>query len=284
MNKLIVLSSILIFTIFSQDLFAQPGRGAVRSAVKSSVKKEVRETHVEPQRDKGREAIKEVTYGDKDAVVPKSQRGNGTLTMEYRTYKKNGKLSEELFSLFELSTIGEVVTTDRVKKNKTNTSKVFMKYDDNAHYFINVEENTATKMPMRHMQKAMAKGLEGYTKNLDPKGTWTATGNSKNINGFNCKEYIYTEDETKKNVFWLATNIFSKPIFFHTYIPFPADLKTTDNINKAPFPANSTIIKAEFYEKDVKVSEFEIKSYSTKSDPKSFDISKYRIVDILDSL
>lgn len=280
MNKLILLTSILSFTLFNQSLYAQPGRGAVKSAIK----KDVREKHAEPQKEKGREALKEVTYGDKNAVVPMNQRGNATLTMEYRIYKKNGKITEEMVSLFELSTVGEVITTERVKKNKASTTKLFMKYDENAHYFINEEQNTATKMPMRHMQKAMAKALEGHMKNLEPKGTWAATGNSKNINGFNCKEYIYTEDETKKNVFWLASNIFNKPIFFHTYIPFPADLKTTDNINKAPFPANSTIIKAEFYEKDVKVSEFEMKSFSNKSNPKSFDISKYRVVDIFDGL
>lgn len=280
MKKLILLSTLLMFSLINEHVYAQPGRGSAKSAVKSQVKQD----HVEPQREKGREALKEVTYGDKGAVVPMNQRGNATLKMEYKTYKKNGKLAEEINSTFELSTIGELITSNSIKKKKESTTKMLMKYDENAHYFINEEERTATKMPMRHLQKALAKGMEKYMQNTESTGTWTATGNKKTINGFNCSEFVYTEGDSKKNVFWLATNVFKKPLYFHTYLPFPADLKTEKDVNKAPFPANSTIIKAEFYENDVKVTEFEIKSFSSTSDPKSFDISNYRVIDILDGL
>lgn len=280
MKKTLFFSIGLSFFLTSECLYAQPGRGVARSAIKQEIKKQ----HAEPQREKGREAIKEVTYEDKSAVVPMSQRGNATLKMEYRTYKKNGKLTEEIHSTFELSTIGELITSSTIKKKKETTTKVLMKYDDNAHYFINEEERTATKVPMRHLQKAMKKGMEKYIQNTESTGTWTTTGSQKSINGFNCFEYIYTDEEGNKNVFWIAANVFKKQLHFHSFLPFPTDLKTEKEVNKAPFPANATIIKAEFYKDDVKITEFEIKSYQSTSDPKSFDISNYRVIDVLDGL
>src|SRR5690554_6221301 len=100
MKKLVLLSMLSFFT-FSNEIFAQPGRGIARSIVKKEMKKK----HAEPQKEKGREAIKEATYNDKDAVVPMNQRGSATLKMEYRTYKKNGNVDEEIHSLFESSTV-----------------------------------------------------------------------------------------------------------------------------------------------------------------------------------
>lgn len=280
MKKLVLLSMLSFFT-FSNEIFAQPGRGIARSIVKKEMKKK----HAEPQKEKGREGIKEATYNDKDAVVPMNQRGSATLKMEYRTFKKNGNVDEEIHSLFESSTVGELITSSTLKKKKTTTTKVLMKYDENAHYFINEEERTATKMPMRHLQKAMMKSMEGYMQNnTDQKGTWTATGNKATINGFNCSEYIYVDEDGNKQVFWLATNVFKKPLYFHSFLPFPVDIETQKEVGNAPFPKNATIIKAEFYENDVKVTEFEIKSYQPTSNPSSFDLSNYRVVDVLDGL
>ena len=69
---------------------------AQRGFIKRKIRNDMKEKHAEPQREKGREAIKDITYeNDKRYPVPKNP-VQATMVIETRSFKKNGKLNETM--------------------------------------------------------------------------------------------------------------------------------------------------------------------------------------------
>src|SRR5690554_2020924 len=133
------LLAILLLFVYVDSAQAQ------RGFVKRKIKKSMKEKHAEPQKEKGRDAIKDVTYeNDTRYPVPENP-VKATFEMESSTFKKNGKLKEATTSKMVFGNTGECMIVNEGEKEE---SRIVFDYKEAATYIVNAKEKTATKMPM----------------------------------------------------------------------------------------------------------------------------------------
>ena len=199
--KKILKASLITMLLFAFTANVQAQRGFI----KRKIRKDMKEKYAEPEREKGREAIKEVTYeNDKRYPIPENP-VNATLVIETRSYKNNGKLKEVMTTKMVFGDTGECMIMNEGEKDET---RLLFDYKGAATYMINQKEKMATKMPMINFQK-MAEGMaRSYADLEDSHGEWKRTEEQKEINGFNCIKYIYlnTKEKTKVHV-WVTQDV-----------------------------------------------------------------------------
>src|SRR5690606_25676818 len=164
-------------------------------------------------------------------------------------------------------------------------------YKGAAMYMIDPKQKTATKMPMINFQK-LAEKLASSPVNLeDDNGKWERTNEQEEINGFNCRKYIYinTKEKTKVHA-WVTQNIsidlsgnhlFGGQIMDFSKIPAVATASKLDE--NVP---NGMMVRSVYFEKnhDSPSMQMDITSFKKISDPAYFDLSDYEISDVLGKL
>lgn len=280
-KQILVLSIVLL--VISHPSYAQLRN--IKNKIQNRVEQEIRqkqEEKIDEYIDKGIDAIKESTKEEKSEVIPSSQRTAATMLFQQRTYKKNGKVDQNIHYNYYFSHTGELMVMD-LEKNKQ--SSILFLYDKNAHYMLDNESNTAMRVPLRSIQKWLMNTGSKYIEELEEgtsQGKWTSSGKTANINGYNCSEYIYTEGKDKM-ILWIASNVYKQVPQFHLMLPATIDFSKVDTPADLPvkWTPNSAVIKSEFYENGIKLHDYELKSYSDKVDQKLFDLSKYEVMDML---
>ena len=93
MKKLYLFSiATLILLAFTAPMEAQ--RGFIKSKIKNKIKEDQKEKHAEPQREKGKKALEDITYeNDTRYPVPENP-VQATLEMEMTSFKNNGKVKD----------------------------------------------------------------------------------------------------------------------------------------------------------------------------------------------
>ena len=154
---------------------------------------------------------------------------------------------------------------------------------------VDVRKKTAMKMPLINMQKmAEASAKKDAEKaNTTNNSAWKATGEKQNINGYNCTKYVYTYDDNSKYAsmdFWMTTEI--QLDLGNNYI-FGARLneyKYSTNPGNKNMPHGLTIRTVMYDKKGVIVSQRDLKEFSKTADESYFDMSKFKVNDILSGL
>lgn len=118
----------------------------------------------------------------------------------------------------------------------------------------------------------------------DNHSSFKATGEKQNINGYNCTKYIYTYTDNKKYAtmdMWLTNDI---------------SLNLGDNymfgarLNAYKFPANSqnremkggVMVRTVLYDKNgTAVSQRDLKEFKKTADEQYFDMSKFKVTDVM---
>ncbi len=267
-----------LFLMFSmvnvENSYAQ--HRMIQRKIQNKIEKEMIEKHVEPQREKGRESIKEATYEDKSSVVDMKYRSEGTLVYEHKTFNKKGKIEQQVTSKYELGMKGELMT---ITSDKNQAQQILFLYDNNAHYILDQKNKTAIKMPLRHLNRMLVKKIEH--KIDENNSTWKNTGRTETINGYKCTIYEQVNEDGQKGLFWIAGNVYKKPLHINSIQFMAFDAKQVEKNDL--FPANAALIKAEISDKDgSKIMEFELKEYSPNVNQKAFDLSGYEVQDIID--
>jgi len=159
-------------------------------------------------------------------------------------------------------------------------------YADKANYIVDVKKRTAMKMPLINMQKmAEASAKKDAEKNVTGNNSsWKATGEKQNINGYNCTKYIYTYNDNR--------NYSSMDVWMSTEL----SLNLGDNymfgarLNAYKFPANPQykemangfIIRSVLYDKKGNpVSQRDLKEFKKTADEQYFDMSKFKVTDVM---
>src|SRR5690554_8079877 len=112
----------------------QAQRGFIKRKIQEKVEKDMREKHAEPQKEKGKKALEDITYeNDTRYPVPENP-VQATLVMEMKSYKKNGKLDDAITSKLVFGKTGECIIMNEGEKNET---RMLYDYKGAATYMVN---------------------------------------------------------------------------------------------------------------------------------------------------
>lgn len=283
MKKLHLYALLALLSIaFTAPLHAQ------RSMIKRKVKNDMKEKYAEPQREKGRKALQDITYeNDSRYPIPENP-VKATLVMETKSFKNNGKLKETTTSKMVFGDTGECMIMNEGDKNE---NRMLFDYKNAAMYMVNPKQKTATKMPMINFQKIAEKLAENPMDLDDSTGTWEQTNERKEISGFNCQKYIYTnpEEETKMHV-WVSQDItidLSENHLFGGQIRDFSNIPATATAQKVSSNApKGMMVRSVYFKKnrDVPSIQMDITAFTKKSNPEYFDLSEYEVSDVLGKL
>jgi len=289
MKKIYILSLTTLFLfLFIAPLHAQ--RGYIKSKIKQKVRNDMEEKYAEPEREKGKKALEDITYeNDSRYPIPENP-VKATMVMETKTYKKNGKLDDTMTSKIVFGNTGECMITNEGEKNE---SRMLFDYKGAATYMVNAAEKTAIKMPMINFQK-MAEGMakSGFSTESSDSGKWERTNEQQEINGFMSQKYIYTnsEENTKMDI-WVTQDInidLSGNHLFGGQIRDFSKLASEMETAEKPDPnmPKGMMVRSIYYEKnrDTPSTQMDITTFNKTSDPKYFDLSGYTVTDILGKL
>lgn len=286
--KKIYLFFLATLLLFSFTESAQAQHNFIKQKIKKKVRDDMKEKYAEPEREKGKEALKDITYeNDTRYPVPENP-VKATLSLKNSSFKKNGKLKESSNSKMVFGNTGECMIMNEGEKNE---SRMLFDYKGAATYIIDTKEKTATKMPMINFQSLAQKMAEGRVDSEDSNGEWKKTDEQKKINGYNCRKYEYTNTEEKtKMEAWVTQDISIDLSGNHLFGGQIRDFSTDPSISKSNKTDENipkgVMIRSVHYEKnrDTPSMQMEITSYKESSDPKYFDLSEYEIKDVLDDL
>ena len=257
---------------------------AQRAYIREKVRKDI-EKKYEPEKQKGRSEIDKITYENDTRYKDPNNKVQATIVYEQRNYDRKARIT---------------TTTDKVVFGKHGEAAVmregdkdemWMVYDyaGKANYIVNVKDKTATKMPLINMKKMVEKmqAKDAARQESDQPDGWLVTDEKRVINGYNCTKYIYTyssnphlstyeawvSKEVKLNLdnnYLLGARISSYKF---------ANAKTDKNL------PNGTVVLGIAYDKKGKISsERELKSITKSADERYFDMSPFRVNDVVDLL
>ena len=287
MKKLYLFSlATLILLAFTAPVEAQPG--FIKSKIKNKIEQDMKEKHAEPQREKGKKALEDITYENDTRYPTPENPVKATLVMETRNYKNNGKLKETSTVKMVFGDTGECMIMNEGDKNET---RMLFDYKGAATYMVNTKEKTAMKMPIINFQKMAQKMAERQVDLDDDSGVWKRTNEQKEINGHNCRKYVYTNAKEKMKMdAWVTQDVSidlsGNHLFGGQIRDFSTDSAsgTAANVDEN-FP-RGMMVRSVYYEKNSNTPnmQMDITTFEKTSDPKYFDLSGYEINDILGKL
>lgn len=267
---------------------AQAQRGFIKRKIKNKIEKDMKEKHAEPQREKGKKALEDITYeNDSRYPIPENP-VQATMVMQTKSYKKNGKLDNTMNAKMIFGKTGECMIMNEGDKNET---RMLFDYKGAATYMVNEKEKTAMKMPMINFQK-MAEKMAGDQVDLeDDGGQWERTNEKKEINGYDCRKYVYTntKEKTKMDA-WVTQDISidlsGNHLFGGQIRDFSNDTSVAESSNVDENFPRGMMVRSIYYEKnnDTPSMVMDITSFKKTSDPKYFSLEGYQVNDILGKL
>ncbi|WP_417861476.1 hypothetical protein [Winogradskyella sediminis] len=280
-----LLTSLLVILFIAP---AQAQRGFIRNKIKNKVRNDMEEKYAEPEREKGKKALEDITYeNDSRYPIPENP-VQATLVMQMQSFKKNGKLDDTNTTKMIFGKTGECMIMNEGEKNET---RMLFDYEGAATYMINEKEKTAMKMPMINFQKMAEKMAESQGNFDDDNGKWERTDEQKEINGYNCRKYIYLNPkENTKMYAWVTQDISidlsGNHLFGGQIKDFSTEMssKTPNKIDEN-FPRGMMVRSIYFNKNSDKPSMImDITTFKKSSDPKYFNLSNYEVNDILGKL
>lgn len=276
-----ILSALITVLFISFIVPVQAQRSFIRSKIRQNIEKDMEKKHLEPQREKGRKAIRDVTYENDTRYPIPENRIKATLNMQTQLYKKNGQPDKTMTSKIVFGPTGECMIMNEGEKDET---RMLFDYERRANYVVNVKEKTAMKMPMINFSK-MAKRMAEKQPDLEgDKGSWQKTAETKTIHGYNCRKYIYNDGEGNHMDVWITQDVqlqLSNDYLFGSSIKDFSGNESADENAPAGF-----MIRNVYYEKGSKTPSMQtdITRFDKSFDAAYFDLSTYEVSDLLDKL
>lgn len=278
--------SIITITILFISQYSFGQRAYIRSKIRNDIEKKQVEKH-QADKEKGVKAIEDITYENDTRYKDFKGKTQATLEFKNTDFDKKGNAKESRTEKIVFGKLGECMAMNIGQKDEI---WMMANYIDKATYMVNVKDKTAMKMPMmnfRKMADKMAKNqVNSAGENDKEKGTWQATNETKKINGFKCKKYIYTYPENSKLSTletWVTkdlTMVMDNNYMFGTNI---GNMKTTA-IKDYNVPIGMMILTKAFNKKNILVNERELVKATKQTEEKYFDLTPFKINDVLDAL
>lgn len=259
---------------------------AQRAAVRQKIEKDMEKKYADSQRIKGKQELEKITYENDKRYKDPTNKVQATIAFEDKELNKNGEVKKTMVQKIIFGKTGECIVMNEGDKNET---WMIYNYADKANYMVNVKQKTAMKMPLINMQKMAEAGAKYEAeKNVGSNtGSWKATGEKMNINGYNCTKYIYTYADNKHYSsmdMWLSNDI---------------NLNLGDNymfgarLNAYKFPSNAqnkemkagVMVRTVLYDKKGNpVLQRDLKEFKKSADEQYFDMRKFKVTDVMSVL
>ena len=284
MRSIKIFSPLFLLIIFS---FIYPVAGtAQHGAVKRQIKKDMEKKYADSQRVRGKTELEKITYENDKRYKDPVNKVQATISFEDKELDKKGEVKKATVQKMVFGKTGECIVMNEGDKNE---SWMIYNYADKANYMVNVKQKTAMKMPLINMQKMAEAGAKAEAEKgtTDNHSSFKATGEKQQINGYNCIKYVYTYNDNKKYAtmdMWLTNDI---------------SLNLGDNymfgarLNSYKFPSGSKnndmkggfMVRTVLYDKNGKpVSQRDLKEFKKSADEQYFDMSKFKVTDIMSAL
>ncbi|CAM3501420.1 DUF4412 domain-containing protein [Aequorivita lipolytica] len=284
-SYIVSMISLLLFLFIAP---AQAQRGYIKSKIKKNVRQDMEEKYAEPEKEKGKKALEDITY-ENDTRYPTPENAvQATLVVEIQSFKKNGKLDETTTSKIVFGKTGECMVMNEGEKNET---RMLFDYKGAATYMINEKEKTAMKMPIINFQKMAEKMASQGGALEDKNGQWKRTDEQKEINGYSCRKHIYTNESEKTKVdAWVTQDISidlsGNHLFGGQIKDFSKNASTATTSKLDENYPRGLMVRSIYYQKNsgTPSSEMNIATFKKSADPAYFDLSGYKVTDLLGKL
>lgn len=239
--------------------------------------------YADSQRIKGKTELDKITYENDKRYKDPTNKVQATIAFEDKELDKKGAVKKAMVQRIIFGKTGECIVMNEGDKNET---WMIYNYADKANYIVNVKQKTAMKMPLINMQKMAEAGAkaEAEKSRSENHSSFKATGEKQVINGYNCTKYVYTYTDNKKYTtmdMWLTNDV---NLNLGNNYMFGARL------NAYKFPANSknqemkggVMVRTVLYDKKgVSVSQRDLKEFKKSADEQYFDMSKFKVTDVM---
>jgi hypothetical protein len=256
---------------------------AQHSIVKQQVKKDMEKKYADSQRIKGKTELEKITYENDKRFKDPTNKVQATISYEDKQLNKKGEVKKSMVQKIVFGKTGECIVMNEGDKDE---SRMIYNYAEKANYMVNIKQKTAMKMPLINMQKMAEAGTkaEAEKNTTDNHSSFKATGEKQNINGYNCIKYIYTYTGNNKYStmdMWLTNDI---------------NLNLGDNymfgarLNAYKYPSNTqnkemkggVLVRTVLYDKTGNpVSQRDLKEFKNSADEQYFDMSKFKVTDVM---
>jgi len=279
-NIFAIIFSLSFICLFTVDTTAQ------RGYVKSKIKKDMEKKYADSQRVKGKQELEKITYENDKRYKDPTNKVQATIVFESNEFNKNGTAKNSMVQKVIFGRYGECVVMSEGEKNET---WMIYNYAEKANYMVNVKNKSAVKMPLINMQKmAEAAANHEAKNNVDGKtNSWKATGETQNINGYNCSKYIYTHSDNKSystTDVWMSTDL---SLNLGDNYMFGARLnayKFPENVSKSAMKGGVMVRMVMYDKKGKAVSQRDLKEFKKSADEQYFDMSKFKVTDVMGAL
>jgi hypothetical protein len=252
---------------------------AQQSQAKRAVEKNMEKKYA-PQRQKGKEEIGKITYENDKRYKDPNNKVQASFSFETKSFKK-GKVKDTESDKMVFGKTGECMVLNAGSKGE---SWMIFNYADKANYMVTPRNKSAMKMPLINMQKMIEKQAKKEAERMEAGGSWQVSDERQNINGFNCRKVIYTyPPKSKYSVMeaWVTDD--ARPNMSGNYM-FGARLNSYKLPSGAAY-GNGFMVRMVMYNKKGKpVSERDLVSFENTADNHYFDLSGYKVNDVLSAL
>lgn len=275
-------------TLFAQKVPVKKPPVRPPAAAKNAVEDAMGKKYAEPQRQKGKEELEKITYENDTRYKDPNNKVQATITFEDKTFTKKGEIKKTTISKVIFGKTGECMVNEEGDKNET---WFIYNYADKANYVCNIKDKSAIKMPLinaKKMAEKMAKKEAEREESDKDMAGWKATDTYETINGFKARKYIYTyEKNPKYSVLeaWLSKEV---------SLNLSGNYMMGARLDSYKFPAGSNtakdmvegfIVRQILYnKKEEPVSQRDLKSLTKTADEKYFDMTGFKVIDVLSTL
>lgn len=277
-----LLRNALVFILFCSLSFSAV---AQRAAVRNKIERDLEKKHADPQRKKGKEEINKVTYENDKRYKDPNNKVQATLAFENKDFNKKGEVKSTYTDRIVFGATGECIV---MREGEKDENWLVFNYADKANYMVTIRDKSAMKMPLINMKKMIEKGAKKEAERMEAgKASWKATGEKEKINGYNCTKFIYTYPNNPHYATmdaWVSTEVrldlgdnymFGSRLSAYKF-PESEDYKEM---------ANGFIVRSILYDKKGRLdSQRDLTEFKKSADPKYFDMSQFKINDILSGL
>lgn len=248
--KLLHISTFVLFAI-CQQTYAQRGQ----------IKEAVHEKYENEQGAEGTGALNQWLYGNLMNVKVAPEYGFPLSLKMHLTDYKNGQVKSESDLQYFINTEKQLFATDMSGNQKSKTA-MFSIYDYAQNAIIMMDKTQKTIMAFTlnaFMSKAAQDKMKsGETMAEKSKGVdCKKTGKTKPIKGYNCEEYICTnEAKNTRTEMWVASALFSKDVLSSLKLPIFSSL--TDM-------PSGMILEATTFKNNQPESKLEVTDINTKA-------------------
>jgi hypothetical protein len=263
-----------------QALFAQ------KAAIQKGIERSMEKKYADPQRKKGREELEKITYENDKRYKDAENKEQATLSFENKTFNKNGELKSTSTDKIVFGSHGECMV---MREGEKDEMWMIFNYADKANYMVNVKDKNAIKMPLINMKKMVERAAQKEAEKTEAgdKSSWSATEERQQINGYNCRKFIYTYADNKhfsSMDAWVSGEV---------KLDLSGNYLLGARLDAYKFPANPEykemaagfIVRSVLYSKKGKPeSQRDLVSFKKTAEERYFDLSSFKVIDVLGQL